>query len=95
MAIGEKSRIDNGTSENSFQADEIACFLKSKELGSISLILLDMAIPFKRSLSAVLSVTEPLFSLIFGQENAEKAVSFALEENSLEALRTALERGKK
>ena len=55
--------------------------------------MLDMMIPFKRQISAFLSVAEPLSSLLFGQERAVKILDFSRGENSLEALRSALERG--
>lgn len=93
MASGRESHFGNKGPENGFQAEEIASFLISKKLEHASLIMLDMMIPFKRQISAFLSVAEPLSSLLFGQERAVKILDFSRGENSLEALRSALERG--
>ncbi len=95
MAACKKSQIENETLENSFKANDIAHFLSSENLDSVSLILLDLMIPFKRQLSAFLSVAEPLSSLLFGQTKIGKILKFSCEENSLEALKEALERGEK
>ena len=67
MATGRKSNFGDKSSENSFQAEEIATFLKSKKLEHASLILLDMMIPFKRQISAFLTLAEPLSSLLIGE----------------------------
>ena len=93
MATGRKSQFEEGTSQKGFQTQEIANFLISKRLKSPALILLDMMIPLKRPLSAFLTVTEPLSSLVLGERNAERIVSFSRGENSLSSLREALERG--
>ncbi len=95
MAIGGKSTIGNETADSGFQAAEIARFLKSKKLDSFFLILLDTAIPFKRPLSAFISVAEPLFSIVMGHENAGRLISSARNEDFLESLTDALERGEK
>ena len=93
MATGIKSHFESKSHENNFQAEEIASFLRSKKLEPASLILLDMITPFKRQISALLSVAEPLSSLLIGQEKAEKILDFSRGENSFEALKKALERG--
>lgn len=83
MTIVGKSRLE----------ENIAEFLKSKGLDSASLILLDLLIPFKRPLYAMLSVSEPLVGLVFGESAAEKIAAFSSTGNSLEDLKKALERG--
>ena len=93
MATGRKSRLEGGIPEIGFQAWKIATFLRSKKLEPLSLILLDMMIPFKREISAFLSTAEPLSSILFGQEKAEKILDFSRGEGSFEALKEALERG--
>lgn len=93
MATGRKSRLEGGIPETGFQALEIARFLKSKKLEPLSLILLDMMIPFKREISALLSTAEPLSSILFGQEKTGKILDFSRGEGSFEALKEALERG--
>ena len=93
MAAGIESQFERESSQKGFQAEELANFLISKKLRSPSLILLDMIIPFKRPVSAFLTVTEPLSALVLGGETAEKILSFSRGENSLSALRDALERG--
>ena len=93
LATGRKSHFEGSGSENGFQAEEIANFLRAKKLEPVSLILLDMMIPFKRQISAFLSVSEPLSSLLIGPEKAGKILGFSRGENSFEALREALERG--
>lgn len=93
MATGKKSQFEGNSPEIGSQAGEIASFLKSKKLDSLSLILLDMMIPFKREISALLSTAEPLSSVLFGQEKAEKILDFSRGESSFEALKEALERG--
>jgi len=52
-----------------------------------------MMIPFKRQISALLSVAEPLASLLIGEEKTEKILGFSRGEDSFEALREILERG--
>lgn len=94
MATGIKSQFENKNSGNGFQAENIASFLISKKLESASLILLDLMIPFKRQISAFLTLTEPLSSLLIGQEKAEKILDFSRGEDSFESLKEALERGK-
>ena len=93
MATGRESDFGDKSSGNSFQAEEIASFLKSKKLEPASLILLDLMIPFKRQISAFLTLTEPLSSLLIGQEKTWKILDFSRGENSFEALKAALERG--
>ncbi len=93
MATGRESDFEDKSSGNSFQAEEIASFLKSKKLEHASLILLDMMIPFKRQISAFLSVAEPLSSLLIGQKKTCEILDFSSGENSFEALKEALERG--
>ena len=93
LATGIKSNFESKSQENGFQAEEIANFLRSKKLDPVSLILLDLMFPFKRQISAFLSVTEPLSSLVFGQEKAAKILAFSRGEGSFEALKSALERG--
>ena len=93
MATGKKSQFEGNSPEIGSQAGEIASFLKSKKLDSLSLILLDMMIPFKREISALLSTAEPLSSVLFGQKKAEKILDFSRGESSFEALKEALERG--
>ena len=95
MATVKKTQFEEATSEIGFQAQETAVFLRSKRLVSISLILLDMMIPFQKQISAALSVMHPMASLIFGQKAAEKIVTFSNGENSFSALKEALERGEK
>lgn len=80
-------------SKKGLQTEDIADFLISKKLRAPSLILLDMIIPFKRPLSAFLTAAQPLSSLLFGETAAEKILSFSRGEDSLSALRDALERG--
>ena len=93
MSNGEKSRVEEDNSGTDFQAREIARFLKSKKLDSVSLIMLDMMIPFKRFASALVSVAEPLSSIVFGEETSAKILDFSRGETSFEALKEALERG--
>lgn len=93
LATGIKSHFKSGNSEKGFQVEKIATFLKSKKLEPVSLILLDMMIPFKRQISAFLSVAEPLSSLLIGEKKTGKILSFSSGENSFEALKAALERG--
>ena len=93
LATGIKSHFESGREESGFQAEEIARFLKSKKLEPASLILLDMMIPFKRQISAFLTLAEPLSSLLIGQEKTGKLLGFSLGEYSFEALKAALERG--
>lgn len=93
MVNGENLRLEGENSENDFQAQKIARFLKSKKLDSLSLIMLDMIIPFKRQAAALLSVAEPLSSIVFGQERSEKILEFSRGETSFEALKEELERG--
>ena len=93
MATGRKSHFGNKNSENGFQAEEIAGFLRSKKLEHASLILLDMMIPFKRQIAAFLTLAEPLASLLAGQEKADKILDFSRGEDSFETLKEALERG--
>lgn len=93
MSNGEKSRFEEENSGTDFQAQEIARFLRSKKLEPASLILLDMMIPFKREISALLSAAEPLSSTLFGQKRTEKILDFSRGEDSFEALKEALERG--
>lgn len=93
MATGTKSHFESISSENGFQAEDIACFLRSKKLDPVSLILLDLMIPFKRQISALLSVAEPFSSLLIGQKKTEKFLDFCRGENSLETLKDELERG--
>ena len=93
MTTCRKSQFEDGSSQKGFQAQEIANFLISKKLKSPSLILLDLMIPFRRPLSAFLTVTEPLSSLVLGETTAERIVSFSRGENSLSELKEALERG--
>lgn len=94
MVADKESQTENKRSgSGNFQADRIASFLKSKDLNPLSLILLDMMIPFKRQISAFLSITEPVFSLVLGSDKAGKIVGFSNGENSLEALKEAIERG--
>lgn len=93
MATSGKSRFESDDSVTNFQAQEIARFLKSKKLESLSLIMLDMIIPFKRQFSALVSVAEPLSSILFGHEKSGKILDFSRGESSFEALREELERG--
>mgnify|MGYP003571291691 CR=1 FL=1 len=93
MATGIKPHFESGREENGSQAEEIASFLKSKKLEPASLILLDMMIPFKRQISAFLTLAEPLTSLLIGEEKTGKILGFSRGENSFEALKEALERG--
>ena len=93
MSNGEKSRVEGENSGTDFQAQEIARFLKSKRLDSVSLIMLDMIIPFKRFASALVSVANPLSSIVFGEEKSAKILDFSRGESSFEALKEALERG--
>lgn len=93
MATGIKSHFESRNSEKGCQTEEIATFLRSKKLEPVSLILLDMMIPFKRQISALLSVAEPLASLLIGEEKTEKILGFSRGEDSFEALREILERG--
>lgn len=93
MATGERSRLESGAPGNGSQTTEIAHFLRSKKLAPLSLILLDMIIPFKRQANALISVAEPLSSIVFGQKRSEKILDFSRGEGSFEALKEALERG--
>lgn len=94
MVTDKESQTGNNRNDSdNFQADRIARFLNSRDLNPVSLILLDMIMPFKRQISAFLSVTEPLSSLILGTDKAGKILKFSQEENSLEALKEAIERG--
>lgn len=94
MVTDKESQTGNNRNDSdNFQADRIARFLNSRDLNPVSLILLDMIMPFKRQISALLSVTEPLSSLILGTDKAGKILKFSQEENSLEALKEAIERG--
>ncbi len=76
-------------------SEDLADILKLKKLDSISLILLDILIPFKRFSTVLLSISEPLAGILFGEAAAEKIGVFASGENSLEDLKEALERGRK
>lgn len=93
LATDRKSRLEAESPAISFQAAETARFLRSNKLEHISLILLDMMIPFQRPLSAFLSVAEPLSQLLFGEEKTRKILDFSRGDSSFEALREALERG--
>lgn len=93
MANGERSKLESGTPGNGFQATEIAHFLRSKKLAPLSLILLDMIIPFKRQAAALISVAGPFSSIVLGEERSEKILDFSRGEGSFEALKEALERG--
>lgn len=55
--------------------------------------MLDMIIPFKKFASALVSVAEPLSSIVFGEKRSAKILGFSRGESSFEALKEALERG--
>lgn len=93
-ADSRKSQLGNNTeSSGDLRIDGITEFIKSKNLDSAALILLDILIPFKRPLSALLAVSEPSAELFFGRKTAEKIAGFALDGDSFEKLRKNLERG--
>lgn len=77
------------------EAEEFADFLQSKSLTSISLILLDVFAPFERILKVLFPVFEPFVSLLFGENFAKKIDSFSMQKNSFDALKEALERGRR
>ena len=94
MAVfGKNSGVENNVKPSA--EEDFAVFLKSKKLDDMSLILLDVFIPFQRQAKALLSVFEPLSRLLFGQNTAEKMNFFSSEESSFDELREALERGRK
>ncbi|MBP5406855.1 hypothetical protein J6Z19_06875 [bacterium] len=83
--------------ENSLKTvvdEDLAEFLVSKDLLPISLILLDVFLPFERFIKVMLTISEPLAGLFFGENAARKIAFFSSRENSFTALKEALERGK-
>lgn len=95
LATVKKTQIEDKSPETGFQVGKTADFLRAKRLDSLSLIILDLMIPFKRPLSAFLTVTEPLSSLVLGKETTKKILDFSRGEDSFSELREALERGDK
>lgn len=83
----EKNNIKQYSPEN------LAVFLKSKKLDNISLILLDILIPFQRPVKAVADISEPLGRVLLGQKTSEKINSFFSENAPFDLLKKALERG--
>ena len=89
-------KIKNGqNSLKSIEAEEFANFLQSKKMDSISLILMDIFSPFERISRVMLPIFEPLAALLFGENFAKKMDAFSMHENSFDALKEALERGRK
>ena len=85
----EKNNIKQYSPEN------LAVFLKSKKLDNISLILLDILIPFQRPAKAAAEISEPLGRLLFGEKTSAKINSFFSAEAPFDILKKALERGEK
>ena len=75
--------------------EDLAFFLKSKKLDSISLILLDILAPFQRPAKAAAEISEPLGRLLFGEKTSAKINSFFSAEAPFDILKKALERGEK
>lgn len=79
----------------SIEAEEFANFLQSKKMDAMLLILLDVFAPFERVARVMLPIFEPLAALLFGENFAKKMDAFSMHENSFDALKEALERGRK
>ena len=93
MAVLDKIKSE----ENSLKtvADEdSAKFQVSKDLSPILLIILDVFAPFERLVKVLLTIFEPLTGLFFGENAARKIAFFSSHENSFDALKETLERGK-
>ena len=93
MATFDKMKSEENSSKP-VEAEEFADFLQSKNLASASLILLDVFAPFERMLKVFFPVFEPLACFLFGESFVKKMDTFSMQENSFDALKKALERGR-
>ena len=89
-------KIKNGeNSSESVEIEEFANFLQSRNLASISLILLDVFAPFERFSKVLVPVFEPLASVLFGENFAKKIDAFSMREKPFDALKEAIARGRR
>lgn len=81
--------------KSSNNAEELASYLKSKNLDSISLILLDVLMPLERTFAYAATFSIPFLELLLGTKTAESIENFLRNETPLQELKNALEKGTK
>jgi len=71
---------------------DVVRFLEEKKLNSIAILFVNGLKPFRRVFSFAVSVTNPLFALVFGSRKAAELERFFSKDTSFELLKRYLER---
>lgn len=74
---------------NEFSQNDIISYIKTRNLGSVAVFMLDILNPFRRILSSIMTVSSPLLSIFIKAERIEAGISF-FENRSIEHLKKKL-----
>lgn len=74
---------------NEFSENDLISYIKTRNLGSVAIITLDIVNPFRRILGSIMTVSSPLLSIFIKSDKIEAGVSF-FDNRSIEHLKKKL-----
>jgi len=74
---------------NEFSESDLISYIKTRNLGSVAVFMLDILNPFRRILSSIMTVSSPMLSIFVKPERVEAGISL-FENRSIEHLKKKL-----